>query len=932
MTQPGSVDKRVQSQGWTESFGDIHCLHSGNRDVCGRHMTNSFARALQSFTNSIGATAPLTPPAIGMVAGIVLDREWQPASIWCWALLLVSLVMLFIGTVRRLCGPFVLLVLAGTAGALLHAQRVTAPRPNSIERVATETGLLLRLRGAILSRPQVLPGPSHLFARWSYARPRTAFVLDAEAVESRNSWTPVHGRVRVTFHEVLVNVAEGDRVEIFGRLTSLQPPSNPGGFDWAAFYRSQGIVARMTADHRECLIHRNDGPRRWIAPVRAWMKHRLRGWLLSDLSPAADDEGGLLEAMILGQQSQVDRRLNEVFIRSGCVHFLAASGTNVVIVLFLVNAPLRMLGVSRKRRALIMIAAAVTYALVTDARPPILRATVIGIVYCVSLLANRSRSHLNWISLTAILLAVIDPAMVFDVGYQLSSAAVIGVTFLAPALGNIAHDITRRARSAILGPSAMDTADLLTSVSQSTEGRIPMRLRVGRALRAIRRTLADALSVAFGAWLMAVPITAAVFNQVQPWGALNTVVIFPLMTLVMGLGFAKLVATPLIPTLGSVLANALSVLDRLIIGCVRRMADLPGADLTTTSPPWWVVTAYYLTLVFLMIWFRSKPKSFSSRDAGTASPGNERIAAGHTSYLQASRLAYLPVVGAVVILIGTVAVWCRPRGASDSLTVTVLSVGNGSATVIKGPDGRVWMYDAGSSGSFDVGSNLVLPFLSHRGINTVDRLYISHPNLDHYSGIPSIITGIRCGPVILNPHFERLSGASSPGRFLLEWLDGRGVRRRYVQAGDHDTEGGEVKIEVLWPPEGVSALKVNDTSTVLKITYRGYRLLLTGDIEEAAQEHLIERGGLRAEVLLLPHHGSVRRNTRRFIEAVGPRVAIRSSGERMEENTAGLAESVVDVLTFNTADHGAVEIRIDAQGLSVGPALTPSKNWYKVVN
>lgn len=888
------------------------------------------ARSFTELSNKFAGTAPLLPVAAGIVIGIVLDRATSPPLWMLWTVLASGTLILILPVARLLFGPMLLLLVAASAGGLLHAQRTRQTDPTSVERIATPTGALVRLRGVIASPPRVIPKPPNPFSRWTYGDDRTAFVLQAKEIESANGWENVSGRVRTTFNEVLVDVAEGDFVEVFGRVSSLTPPSNPGSFDWAAFNRSQGIVARLNCGHRESLIKLTAANPGLDLKLRLWLKNKLRGWLMSDLSTSVEDEGGLLEAMILGQQSHVDRKLNEVFIQSGCIHFLAASGTNVVIVFFLAQLPLRLLGVSQRKRAYVMVAVAIAYALITDARPPILRATIIGLVYCVSILANRTRSHLNWICLTVIILAIIDPAMVFDVGYQLSTAAVLGVSFLAPALISLCRSIYANLKARLVRSKESPLEDLLKSVAANPEGTISLSYRFKLVAKKFARWVGIALAVAVSAWLMALPITTTTFHQLQPWGAINSVIIFPLMSLVMGLGFAKLVLTPISPTLSGILGMGLSLLDRIIVTIVQWMSQFPGANASTPQPTWWLIATYYAFLLAIILRFDPRRNSAPLQEIENQS--EESV----NNFDQTKPVPYLRFFNSLfaassIALVVSIVVWCIPPTPSGILRITALSVGRGSTTVIELPDGKAVLCDVGSSATNDVGENVVLPFLRYRNIDRIERTYISHPNMDHFSGLPSVLRGINCGPVLVNEYFAPMSEPSSPSKHLLKLMEQSGHTPTTIESSDRTWSVGDVTFDILWPPPGQRFTKDNDTSTVIRIAYAGRSVLLTGDIEEAAQERLIALGGLSADVLFLPHHGSVRPNTRRFIQAVAPSIAIRSAIERMDENTTGLAETVDDLPLLNTADVGAIEITISPTELTVGPASLPHKKRYKVV-
>jgi beta-lactamase superfamily II metal-dependent hydrolase len=271
--------------------------------------------------------------------------------------------------------------------------------------------------------------------------------------------------------------------------------------------------------------------------------------------------------------------------------------------------------------------------------------------------------------------------------------------------------------------------------------------------------------------------------------------------------------------------------------------------------------------------------------------------------------------GLVLALLVGGLLWPGLPGGGDSLSLTVLSVGKGTAAVVEMPDGQTWLYDAGGSGSFDPGRGIILPYLRSRGIRHVDRILISHPNMDHFGGLPSVLQGVRSGPVYLSPHFERVGETGGASHRLLAFLRGRGHPVASISADRPGPSAREVAVEVLWPPRTAPfALSNNDTSVVVRLRYAGVAILLPGDIEKPVQQWLMDHTDVSADVLLLPHHGSERTTLPAFIAAVAPRWLIQSSSER-GGGAFGTPPTVTGDRTFySTADCGAVTVRVSRTG------------------
>ncbi len=854
---------------------------------------------MHDVSRTIMRVSPLFPVAAGLIAGIVLDRRVE-LGVYIY---LIPFVLLSVGVlirrVRVSIGPLLIFIVSGCLGGVLHIHAVRMIPPSSIERHIGEHKRIARIRGVVVSEPRLLGPPTNPFQRWTYGSERAVFLLDTESIEGTDSDIPVTGRIRVTVREAILDLCENERVEVFGWLYQLHPPRNPGSFDWAAFYQRQGVVAQMRCNHRENVQRLDTGPPTQGHDFVTWLRTTVRGMLTDDLATGADEEASLLEAMVLGHRSRLDRRLNDVFIQAGVIHFLAVSGTHVLVVCSFVWFVGRVLRRSRRQCAWLMIFTVCAYALIAEPRPPILRATVIALLFSASLLLRRPRSRLNWISAAAVVLLLCDPGAVFDVGFQLSFVAVLGVSYLTPAILQALRDLRNLIERMIFKrPFAEQDRQMADDVNRAIGS---LRRRLNRATRWV---LVGFAAVSLGAWLAGMPVVASHFNRVQPWSPISSVIVFPLVYVVMILGLIKILVSGGFPVLGLVIAKVLTPADQFLIWIVERLSSLPGASLTIAVPPWWLVTVYYVFLVLFALGFRRTPHEFRNEPLREVPTGRQRLKSG-------CGLAF-------VLLLVSACVWHWSGRTSGRLVVTVLSVGAGSATVMELPDGRTMLYDVGTMGPYDIGRNTVVPFLRHRGITHIDRVHLSHPNLDHFSGLPSILDEIDVGLIVVNEHFKPRSRPRSPSQHLLDLLAERGHPMETLDPSMPRWERGGVTFELLSPLSDFDeACSTNDTSTVLRLTYTGHSILLTGDIEDYAQRALLDRGDLRADVLVLPHHGSVRSSSKAFVDAVGARVVIRSSHERMEETFNGLQAVVGTIPLYNTADVGAVRVVIDQEGVCI---------------
>lgn len=240
--------------------------------------------------------------------------------------------------------------------------------------------------------------------------------------------------------------------------------------------------------------------------------------------------------------------------------------------------------------------------------------------------------------------------------------------------------------------------------------------------------------------------------------------------------------------------------------------------------------------------------------------------------------------------------------------IDVLDVGQGLAVLVRTAN-HALLYDSGPPFGKDsnAGSLVIVPLLQQYGIRQVDALILSHGDSDHSGGAATVFESL--------PVQAFYSGADEhyPWREHTTCAHG--------QAWDWDG----VRFEMLWPLPGVDGLPhwKNNASCVLRIATSGGSLLLTGDIEAAAEQHLLEAipEQLQVDVVQVPHHGSKTSSTEPFVVAMAPHHAVFSTGYL---NRWGFpAQEVADryqehgALLYNTAQDGAVRVKLEGQGVQI---------------
>jgi competence protein ComEC len=558
------------------------------------------------------------------------------------------------------------------------------------------------------------------------------------------------------------------------------------------------------------------------------------------------------------------------------VHYLCVSGAHVGMLVGAVWSIGWLFGARRRQCAGWAILVATGYAILAESSAPIVRAAIMTDLACLAVLMRRPVRVANCLAISALILLVIRPTQVFNAGFQLSYITLFAVIYVSPRVYHSCSQMYRRL-------AGRDDPLLRPEMQQRLGMRSPRWAYWDKAVRVAGWPLAVGVSAAaVGAML-----SACHFHRIQCWGWLNTVVLMPLIWIIMLLGMFKTLAGTIAPWLAVPLGWLLAKLADVLILLVEAMARFPVASFTTPDVPPLLVA---FGLVVVLLW--------------TVEPAL-RIPT------PCSRLAALALVVA--------AAWSLASpGPRQSLVVHVLAVGSGSTTVVQLPNGKTVIYDLGSSPPYDLERWTLGPVLSRERCWRVDAVILSHADLDHYAGLADLIDRRWVARVITTPQFEHDAQAYSSSRDLIARLSEKAILWHKASRGDRITNSGDAVLEVLWPPAGLAATgNSNDTSLVLRISYAGKRVLACGDIEEYAIQQLLATTDVRADVLLLPHHGSMTPSTAAFIRAVDPRYCIRSTGRR--ETSEALRQAVASREYLSTAVNGAIEVRVEPERLQVLP-------------
>ena len=744
------------------------------------------------------------------------------------------------------------------AGAAWHHVYWNLFPKNEISRFCNRDSAAVYIEATLLTEPRKIASqtPEKNLNRPRDLKPLTRARIRCRSIRNGSTWMPCSGRVTLTAPESEMALHAGDRVRIVGRLRRINPPTNPGSFDFRNFYRQRRILAAIycpQSDSIEVVKRSQSGA--WQASLR----DRLNNLAWQHLPP---QQASLASAILLGNREQLTTSRREAFLRTGTVHLLAISGLHVGILACCFFFLFRCGWLSRSVCLILTIAFVLFYAWLVEFRPPVVRASILIVLFCIARVFGRSGLSSNVLALAALLVLAINPTDLFSLGTQLSFLAVAAIGFGNQWIFN----------------HRTDPLQQLIAVTR------PWPIK---AFQAVKENLRAAFVISGLIWLISIPLVAINFHVLAPVGLFAN----PLILLPIAIALYAGISIFIFGDLLSIVARFAAVVCAGSLGLIETFVnwagDLPLSHFWTPGPSWLAVMIFYIGWVIF----------------GLFPP--TRISVGR-----------LCLLGILWLIFG----WFTPAYVGHlyrsqiqrSLTTTFIDVGHGTSVLLQLPNDKNILYDCGSTTSSRFAANCVSDVLWHKGISHIEAIIVSHADIDHFNAIPALSKRFSIGKVYLSPAMNE-HPSPSVGE-LKRALAAAHVDIAELSANDSIHIDSSTRIKAIAPSPDLQHSNDNSASIVLTVEYQNQRILLPGDLEKEGLEQLLATPAGHFDLVMAAHHGSSHSSPLRFCHWATPKyLAVSCGSGKFSAQTADAARQCKCRL-LRTDRHGAIEFEIRKDG------------------
>ena len=604
-------------------------------------------------------------------------------------------------------------------------------------------------------------------------------------------------------------ISYAQRVQVTGRLRT---PPRFDTFSYADYLARQGVFSLMPD---AVVVPLTDGATN-SNPLRAALI-KLRSQAQQHIQNALPDpQAALLTGILLGNERGIAPQIADDFALVGAAHIVAISGFNMVIIGGTVMGLTRAF-LPRGRAAVVGLLVIALYTAFVGGNAAVVRAAIMSSLLIIAEALRRKVYLPASLAFAVLLMSLENPLVLWDVSFQLSFGAVLGIALFA---GPLQHLIQRGAN-----------AIWLTGAAAS-------------AFRVLRDTLAVTLAVL----VFTLPLTVLYFERFSPYILLVNLLIVPVQAALLILGALATMLAFLWPDAAQMLYWMDILLLSWSIGTVRGIADWPLAGLNLGADPRLVSSLFVIAILGAVV--------HAARPAWA-----ENV----TRWLrQSGAWLWLMLAGCGISLLMLAAFLSRPDGR---LHLWLLDVGHSNAVLMQTPGGAHVLVDGGRYPSrllTAIGERL--PFRDR----TLEALFITQADPFDTEALPALLARydaaliIDNGQLNLSPEQDALNDAIADHT------------RVTVTAGYTLQFSDGTLIEVLHPSQPPSfGTPAGDAALVLRVSYGDVSFLLTGDLTQDAQTGLLASGQWPvASVMQVPQHGTARSLDAAFLQAVQPQVAI----------------------------------------------------------
>lgn len=545
----------------------------------------------------------------------------------------------------------------------------------------------------------------------------------------------------------------------------------------------------------------------------------------------------------MGKTEKIEESIREDFRIVNISHILAISGLHVTYIVMLISRISQRI-IGKKYGTVLVILVLIFYMFLVGFTPSIVRACIMGILVNLAFLVQRKNNFWNSLALSLLLILINNPYSILNIGLQLSYLATIGIV-----------SFNRKIRK---------KSDNFKFLKNS------LIIRKNNKMQSLVNKIKDNLAVMLSAQILILPIMIYNFNIFGTYFIISNLLVSVIIGITIFLSILLVITSFLFFSISKIFSTILTILIQVLI-IISNISKLPFSKIYISTPSILSIIIYYIMIYVINFLY----EVYSKNNYSYYRIRNLIAIFKYKIRKNKHRLKRIFIMIFILITIINI----LPK----NLKVYFIDVGQGDSTFIVTPHNKTILVDGGGSlqENFDVGKKTLIPYILDRGYTKIDYIFVSHFDLDHVGGVISVLEELKVGKVIIGKQFETSENYEKITKI---------AREKKVEIIQVDEEKeiviDNIKFNIIWPDKEniIKENSLNNNSLVMKMIYKNFSMIFTGDIEEIAERKIIDTYKdnydiFKSDILKIAHHGSKTSSFIKFLNLVKPQIALIGVGE-----------------------------------------------------
>lgn len=531
---------------------------------------------------------------------------------------------------------------------------------------------------------------------------KTTYTLKVETINKDSSYKNTKlllsikkGKGKEKQEKILYNY--GDKIVFKGEFEEAEVKRNYGGFDYKEYLKTKGIYGIVKTNHENIKIIDKDNVNfilKFANDISKSIENRANK--LFD-----NNKASLITGLLIGNIENLDKDIEEAFRDSNLTHMLAVSGSHMSYIITLISFIISIGKIGKVKSKIITIIVLIFFMLITGSSMAVIRACIMSVYMILGSLFHKRVNVISSICISFLILMIINPYSILDIGLQLSYAGTIGIVLLYNPLKK--YFIKNKDKKSL------------------------------KLIDKIKVNLKDMIILTISANIMIIPITMYHFNNISLTFVISNVLASLIIGLLMLFSFLTITISFIIYELAEFLSIFLNFLLNLFIQIAVFSSNLPFSRILVKTPNILYIVLYYLFIVFLISINKIRMKK-----------NKRRIEKKILLEVKKVNLKKVIVIFLIIILVFT----CFNKIPQD-LKIYFIDVSQGDSTLIITPNKKTLLIDGGGSENFNMGEKTLLPYMLDRKVTKLDYVLITHFDTDHVAGLFTILEELKVDKVII---------------------------------------------------------------------------------------------------------------------------------------------------------------------------------------